>query len=243
MFKLPSKKIQFKNKKQLNRKIVASVIILVQILIIPLYQYIQPSKVDATNFAYVRLDNLSASTSTPLTGTACLQPQTTGSQTQVVITFPSTFNVSGTFGNWSVSTTNLPTGTVAWPAIVGPSQNASISGTTVTFAGNNLLSTSTTYCFNFSGGTAAQSNTGTTTGTLTGKFQTFSVTQPYAQYPNSPVDNYNIAESLVTGVNNTVAITATVSATLTFSLSTSSAQFPATGISTTGSGSNAAPYI
>lgn len=226
-----------------RKNIVAVAIIFAQIIVLALYQYALPTKANATNFAYLRLDRLSASTSLPLTGTVCLQPQTTGTQSQIVVQFPASFTVSGTQGNWSVNTTNLPSGTTAWPGITGPSAGASISGTTVTFAGYALLSTSTTYCFKFSGGTAVQSNLGSTTGTVTGKIQTFSVTQPFATNPGAAIDNYNYAESLVTNPNDVIAVTATVSASFTFSISTASALFPSTGIVTSGHGSVAGPTI
>src|SRR5436305_1159230 len=65
---------------------------------------------------FLRIDRMATTTATG--GTICLTPQTTATEGKVVVTFPATgasadathFGVNQTAGNWTVTTTNLPTG-------------------------------------------------------------------------------------------------------------------------------------
>ncbi len=95
--------------------------------------------------AYVRFERNQINATTG--GLVCATPETGGTENKVVVTLPSNFGVNSTAGNWTVNTSNLPSGATAWPGIGTAS---SVSGKTVTFPSNDL-STGVQYCFNFSG--------------------------------------------------------------------------------------------
>jgi hypothetical protein len=98
--------------------------------------------------AFLRLDRMKISTATG--GTVCAQASATGpTEAKVVVTFPTTYTLSTTAANWTVTTTNLPSGASAWPGI-GTATNADNSAKTVTFPSSDITSSSTLYCFNFS---------------------------------------------------------------------------------------------
>jgi hypothetical protein len=61
-----------------------------------------------------RLDRLKASTTTG--GTVCAKPQTATTETDVQVTSFG-FTVNSTAGNWTVTTTNLPSGAAAWSVL------------------------------------------------------------------------------------------------------------------------------
>ena len=132
-----------------------------------LFVFILPIKADAGTFgaAYVRLDRVKASTAT--TGLVCATTPSSdnGTEADVQVTFPSGFTVSGTASNWTVATTNLPSGATAWPGITTAT---SVSSQTVTFP-STALSTSTLYCFRWTGGTTLTNSTAGNdkTGTIT----------------------------------------------------------------------------
>ncbi len=115
--------------------------------------------VSAATFAqtYVRLDRMKASTAT--TGLVCAQTPaslTSGTEASVKVTFPSGFTVSSTAGNWTVATTDLPSGATAWPGIGTAS---AVSGQDVTFPSSDISATSTLYCFRWTGGTTLTNST------------------------------------------------------------------------------------
>ncbi len=158
----------------------------------------------AGNFqqVYIRLDRLKASTTTG--GTVCAQPQTAGTEADVQVTFPTGFTVNTTASNWTVTTTNLPSGATAWVSI---GTATAVSSQTVTFPSGDLV-VGTLYCFNFSGtstlttATAGNDKTGTVTTRATGP---------------STIDSSGYALSIVS--DDQIVVTATVPATFTFSLS------------------------
>ncbi len=115
------------------------------------------------NQAYIRLDRLKASTTTG--GLVCANPATTGTEADVQVAFPTGFTVNTTASNWTVTTSNLPSGATAWPSIATAT---AVSGQTVTFPSGDL-STGTLYCFNFaSSSTLTNSTAGNDkTGTIT----------------------------------------------------------------------------
>lgn len=100
--------------------------------------------------SFVRFDRMKVSTAT--TGTVCAMPATVATENDVQVTFPASYTVSGTAGNWTVSTTNLawPTGANAWPGI-NTATNA--SGQVVTFPSTDLT-VGTLYCFNWTNSAA-----------------------------------------------------------------------------------------
>lgn len=159
---------------------------------------------------YLRLDRIKASTTTG--GTVCAKPNTVGTEADVQVTFPTGFTVNATAANWTVTTTNLPSGATAWVTI---GTATAVSAQTVTFPSGDLV-VGTLYCFNFSGtstltnATAGNSKSGTmTTRTLT----------PTA------IDTSSYAVAIIS--DDQIVVTATVPPIFTFSLSGNTDTFSA----------------
>ena len=110
--------------------------------------YLGRAKAAQFTEAFVRLDRLTAVTTTG--GRVCAKPATVATEATVKVTFPTTaatdYVVNGTAANWTVTTTNLDTGQTAWPGI-GTASN--VTGKVVTFPSGDLV-VGTLYCFNFS---------------------------------------------------------------------------------------------
>lgn len=161
--------------------------------------------------AYVRLDRMSTSQTTG--GLVCARPNTVGTEADVQVAFPTGFTVNGTAGNWTVTTTNLPSGTTAW---VGIDTATDVTGQTVTFPSGDLV-VGTTYCFNF-----ASSSTLTNPGS-TGSDRTGTITTRTSG--PATIDATTWATATVT--SDQITITATVPATFSFALSSTSDTFTA----------------
>ena len=168
--------------------------------------------------AFVRFDRMKVSTAT--TGTVCANPSTVGTEADVQVTFPSSYTVSGTAGNWTVSTTNLawPTGGTAWPGIGTAS---GVSGQVVTFPSTDLV-VGTLYCFNWTNSAAlsikaaaSASNSGTITTRASGP---------------TTIDSANYSTASIT--DDQIVVTASVPQTFSFALS---ANTDALGALSTGS--------
>ena len=113
--------------------------------------------------ASVKLDRQAANAA--LSGTVCAQPSSAlaGTESKVTIVFPDSFVISENATNWTTDTTDLPTGSTAWPDIGTTATSA--SGQKITFASSDLTA-NTLYCFNFNGassttGAAGNDKTGT----------------------------------------------------------------------------------
>lgn len=91
----------------------------------------------------VKLNRLEVSAAT--SGTICASPATDANESKLEVFFPPEFSVNSTAGNWTTSTSDIPSGATAWPGI---GTATSVSGTTVTFPTLNL-NVGTQYCFNF----------------------------------------------------------------------------------------------
>ena len=171
--------------------------------------------------AYIRLDRLAASTTTG--GTVCAKPTTVGTETTVKVTFPTGFSVNATASNWTVTTTNLPSGATIWPGIATAS---AVSGQDVTFPSTDLT-VGTLYCFNFSG---TSTLTTSTAGNDKSGVITLQATGP------TTIDSGSYALSIVS--NDQIVVTATVPPTFSFALSgntdTFSSNLSTTTASTTG---------
>lgn len=197
------------------------------LLISLLYPFIQPQFAGATvTTSFVRFDR--HSTGAAISGTACLETSTVGTETGVTIVFPDDWTISGTASNWTVTTSNLPvkptTGgaATAWPGI---DEASSVNGLSVTFPSTDL-STATFYCFNFAG---ASSTVGAAGNDKTGQLKTTG---------GSPfVDTVDWATSVVTSNADQITVTASVSASMTFTLSANSVALGslASGSTTAGS--------
>ncbi len=150
---------------------------------------------DLTN-TYLRLDRQAISTSTGGLVCATTPSSDNGAEDSLQVIFPSGFSVNQTASNWTVSTSDLPSGATAWPGI---STADSISGQIVTFPSSNLTS-STQYCFYFSA-----SNTLTTpssTGNFPGTIRT--------RNSGTTIDTIDIGLSIVS--SDRITVTATVPA-------------------------------
>jgi hypothetical protein len=180
-------------------------------MILTLWGPFIPSTHAAFQATIVRLDRMKAATAT--TGRVCAKPSVANlasTEAFVEVTFPAGFTVSSTAGNWTVTTTNLDSGQTVWPGI-GTAVN--VTGQTVRFPSTDLASSSTLYCFNWSGGTtltnpsAANNLIGTVATRLTG--------------PGAVIDQSGYALSVI--ADDQIAVTASVAASFTFALSANSA--------------------
>ncbi len=152
--------------------------------------------------AYLRIDRMAASTTTG--GTVCAEPNTAGTEADVQVTFPTGFTVNSTAANWTVTTTNLPSGATAWVSI---GTATAVSGQTVTFPSGDLV-VGTLYCFNFAASstlttsTAGNDKTGTITTRTSGP---------------ATIDSSQYATSVIS--NDQIVVSAVVPSTFTFALS------------------------
>ncbi|MCL6096331.1 MAG: hypothetical protein M1444_01430 [Patescibacteria group bacterium] len=194
-----------------ERKTLLSLILNLSLILLLFYPFFYPATANAAvTEGFVRFNRLS--TGAAISGTACLKSTLT-TQTNVVLVFPTGWTINSTASNWTISTTNLPTDPVgggaatAWPGI---GTATSVSGLSVTFPGT-ALAAGTFYCFNFTG---ASSTVGSAGNDQTGQLKT----QGGAPY----TDTVNYATSVVVSGAEQITVTASVSATMTFSLSANS---------------------
>ena len=164
--------------------------------------------------AFVRLDRMAATT--PTGGTVCATPATTAVEADVQVIFPTVsgtdFTVNTTASNWTVTTSNLPSGATAWPGI---GTATSVSGKTVTFP-SGVLTVAIQYCFNFAGvNTLTTSASGNS---LAGTVHTRDASQVI-------IDETNYAFSIIT--NDQIVVSAVVPPTFIFVLSGNTDAFPA----------------
>lgn len=185
-----------------------SLVLNISLLLLTVYPFISPGKANAAvTEAFVRFDR--HTTGAAISGTACLKSTLT-TQTNVVLVFPLDWTISSTPANWTVTTTNLPTDPVgggaatAWPGI---GTATSVTGVNVQFPGS-ALSAATFYCFNFTG---ASSTIGAAGNDKIGQLKT--------QGGSPYTDSINWSTSVVASGADQVTVTASVSATMTFSLS------------------------
>lgn len=193
-----------------DKKSIISLILYIVTFISILSPFLTPTKANAAvTEAFVRFNRLA--TGAAISGTACMKSTLT-TQTNPVIVFPGSWTISQTPANWTVDTSNLPTDPVGggaasvWPNITTAT---AVTGGSVTFglSGSGNLAGGTFYCFNFTG---ASSTIGAAGNDQTGQFKTLGGS-PY-------VDNVDWAISIVAASADQIAVTASVSATMTFSL-------------------------
>lgn len=202
-----------------------SALLNISLLLLVLYPLLQPQFADATvTEGFVRFDRLS--TGSAVSGTACLKSTLT-TQTNVVLVFPVGWTISQTAANWTVTTTNLPTdpsgggAATAWPGI---GTATSVTGQSVVFPGT-ALTAGTFYCFNFAG---ASSTVGSAGNDQTGQLNT--------EGGNPYTDTLNYATSVVSSGGELITVNASVSATMTFSLSSNSQNLGTLSTSSVSSG-------
>jgi hypothetical protein len=183
---------------------------------------LQRANAAAMTNTLVRFDRMKQSTGGAgdvfTSGTVCAKPPSTATETSVKVTFPTGFTVSSTVGDWTVSTattTGWPAGYIAWPSISAPTGSGEflISGQSVNFVSGDLTATQG-YCFNWTNNTAALKTPTSTGNNLTGQV----ITQTTG---GSASDTGNYATSTVS--NDQIAVSATVNASFSFSLSSNTA--------------------
>lgn len=209
-----------------NHRSLLSLVLNLSLLLLVLYPLLNPQKANATvTESFVRFNRLS--TGAAISGTACLKSTLT-TQTSVVIVFPAGWTISQTNTNWTTSVTNLPvdpsdnvTTATAWPGI---GTATSVSGLNVVFPGT-ALAAGTFYCFNFTG---ASSTVGSAANDQSGQLKT--------QGGSPYTDSVNYATSVVASNADQIVVTASVSATMSFSLSANSIALGTLSTSTTTSG-------
>lgn len=164
----------------------------------------------------LRLNKTTPNTQTG--GLVCAKtPSVSGGTTaKVSIFFPAGLAVNSSASNWTVTTTNLPSGANAWPGI---GTALSVSGQTVTFPSSNLA-TDTYYCFNFS--SVNTLTTGSIGDNLNGSISTLTSA-------NSTIDTKTVAVSIVS--NDQISVSAKVAGSpsnfdATTTLSNSGNNFP-----------------
>lgn len=201
-------------------------VLLVTLLLAAIEPLFFPTPASAAPTAFVRLDRMGSSLSTG--GTICLTASATGTEAKVLVTFPGSsgsadathYGINQTASNWTVTTTNLPTGASAWPSIATAT---SVSGGSVIFPSGDLTA-STQYCFNFASSSTLSTPTGANTN-LTGMIQT-------QTSGGTAIDTVNFALANVASNNDQIAVTASVAATFSFSLSANTAALSTLSTST-----------
>lgn len=188
------------------------------LLTAPLFFLARPAQAAQFTNAYLRLDRMTASTTTG--GTVCAKTGTSGTENDVQVTFPTGFTVNGTASNWTVTTSNLPSGATAWPSIATAT---AVSSQTVTFPSGDL-STATLYCFNFSG-------TSTLTTSSAGADKTGTITTRTSA--PATIDSSSYATAAIS--SDQISVTATVPSTFNMSIGTCGSNTDALGSLSTGS--------
>jgi hypothetical protein len=193
-----------------DRQTFISVLLALSLIAFEIYPFLQPGRTNAAvTQAFVRFDR--HATGSGVSGTACLNTSTSGTETNVVIVFPIDWTISSTASNWTADTDNLPAGSTVWPGISDNEAAGSVTGTSVVWAGTDL-STGTLYCFHFTG---ASSTIGSAGNDKRGQLKT--------QGGSPYVDSVDWATSVVSSGSDQITVTASVAATMTFSLSANSA--------------------
>lgn len=198
-----------RNQIRLSKDSLISIGLSLLLMGLTLYPLFSPSRAQAAvTESFVRFDRLA--TGSAISGSACLETTTSGTETGVIIVFPSDWTISQTAGNWTVTTTNLPTAADGTAATAWPSINTAtaVNGLSVRFPSGNLANAGEFYCFNFTG---ASSTVGPAGNNKTGQLKTEG---------GSPfVDAVDWATSVVSTDADQITVTASVSASMTFSLS------------------------
>lgn len=199
---------------KIDRESILSLLLSLSLILLMAYPYLYPSKANAAvTEGFVRFNRLA--TGATISGTACLK-STLATQTNVVILMPAGSTVSQTVGDWTANTTGITTNMTdpvgggaasAWPGIGNAS---SVSGLTVVFPGSALTG-GVFYCFNFVGNALGGTSTlGSAGNDKYGQLKT--------QGGSPYTDSFDYATSIVESAYDQIVVTASVSATMTFSL-------------------------
>jgi hypothetical protein len=197
---------------------------------------LQHASAGSLSSGLVRFDRMNASQAT--TGTVCATTNGTAqTEAAVGVTFPTGYTVSTTVGNWTVSTattTGWPAGAAVWPGITTPSAGQ-VVGQTAVFASSDLTA-STLYCFNWTN-TAAISIKSSATSNNTGIITTCNANTTACAGLSTSTANLDTSNWATASVANTcgsgaqacdqIQVSASVNASFSFSLSSTSVAFGA----------------
>jgi len=188
-----------------SQRPLSRIIVVVSLVLSAIVPFIPTAAEAGFQQAYVRLDRMKASTATG--GLVCAQPATAGTESKVIVTFPTVpaYTLNTTAANWTVSTANIPSAATAWPGI-GTASAVDNSAKTATFPSSDLT-VGTLYCFTFSG-----TNT-LTTGTASASQQASVQTQTSGSVV---IDLTQIALSNIT--DDQIVVSATVPPSFIFTL-------------------------
>ncbi len=187
-------------------------VVVIVVLILSAAAPFLPSSADAAaqfQEAFLRLDRMKVNTATG--GMVCAKPSVVNlasTEAHIMITFPTTYTLNTTAANWTVTTTNLPTGATAWPGIATATAVNNGAHTAI-FPSTDLASSSTLYCFNFAAVSTA------TTAVAAANSQQASITTQDSG--NATIDQTPIA--LANNTDDTIVITAVVPPSFIMTLS------------------------
>jgi len=190
-----------KREQEMQKISTVKVLAMLVAVVAPLIAYNEASAANLAT-AYVKLDRLRATTTTG--GTVCARPTTVATEASVQVTFPAGFTLNTTAANWTTTTTNLPSGTSAWPGI---GTATAVAGQVATFPSTDLT-VGTTYCFNFDG-------VATLTNATAGNDKVGTITT--RDSVPATIDNASFALSIVS--DDQIVVTAVVPPIFSFALS------------------------
>lgn len=201
--------------------IIASTAALVAELLAPALVGVAHAAVPQFTQAWVRPDTHKALTHTGVM--VCATPSgasTTATEAAVKITFPTQtagtdYVINSTAANWTVDTTNLPSGATAWPGI---GTATAVSGHTVTFPSTDLTA-GVQYCFHTS---ATNTLTNGSAGASSGIVGATLLTQDSTP---ATINQTNWSTAIIT--DDTITVSAVVPPNFTITLDGNSDAFPA----------------
>jgi hypothetical protein len=202
-----------------NPKTLLSILLQLSILLVSVsYSFLYPPQAQAkVTTSYVRFDR--QSNGATLGGVVCVADDGTAPNGQsqginkVIVAFPSSFSLVGTGWTADTTATNLPSGVTQWPTVSANPQTVDTATKAAIFVTGDIT-TSATYCFHF-----------TATGSTVGTGGNDQYAQVWAQKVSgggltTPIINFGYATSIISTANGEqIGVTASVSGTMTFSLS------------------------
>lgn len=157
----------------------------------------------AATVAMVRFDRMKVSTYT--SGMVCFTPATVGTAATVKVTFPTGYTL-GTAANFTVGTSDILSGSTAWPGI-GTATN--VTGQVVTFP-STTLTVGTQYCFDWTNTSVAVQQPSSPGSSEAGTIATY--TSGAALIDTSGYSTATVSD-------DSILVTATVPQTFSFALS------------------------
>lgn len=164
----------------------------------------------------VRMDRMKTSQFT--SGQICAQVGTSSTDVKSwSVTFPTGYTVSTTAGDWTTSTTGIPSGSTAWPNAAAATPT--VSGQTVTWTNSSAqtMNTGTTYCYLWTNSSAALQNPATPGTDLGGSITT-------KNSSSTTIDTGNFATAAID--EDQITVNATVPSLFSFALANTTDNMP-----------------